>query len=73
LKIIILLLNTHYSPFTIHYYYSDIVIAAVDATVATGVAGKNDIKGYPTIKFFPKGSTTAEDYNGGRTAPDIIK
>lgn len=53
--------------------YSDIVIAAVDSTVATVVAGKNDIKGYPTIKFFPKGSTKGEDYNGGRTAPDIVK
>jgi len=30
------------------------------------------VKGYPTIKYFPKGSTTPEDYNGGRTADTII-
>jgi len=29
-------------------------------------------QGYPTIKFFPKGSTKAEDYQGGRTADTIV-
>lgn len=28
--------------------------------------------GYPTIKYFPKGSTDAEEYGGGRTAETII-
>ena len=27
---------------------------------------------YPTIKFFPKGSSTAEDYNGGRSEEDFV-
>lgn len=51
----------------------DIKIAALDATAAQAVATKYGVKGYPTIKFFPKGSTTPEDYNGGRTADTIVK
>ena len=32
------------------------------------------MKGYPTIKFFPKGETkTPEDNNGGRIAGDIVQ
>lgn len=50
-----------------------IKIAALDATTAQAIAQKYGVKGYPTIKFFPKGSTTPEDYNGGRTAETIIK
>ena len=33
------------------------------------------VRGYPTIKFFPAGKKSmdsAEDYDGGRTASDII-
>ena len=30
-------------------------------------------RGYPTIKYFAPGSTEPEDYNGGRTASDIVK
>ena len=50
-----------------------IVIAAVDATVSPALAKRLDVKGYPTIKFFPKGSTTPIEYDGGRTADTIIK
>lgn len=52
---------------------SDIKIAALDATEAQSIASKYDVKGYPTIKFFPKGSTTPEDYDGGRTADTIVE
>lgn len=45
-------------------------LGAVDATVHTALAGKYDVKGYPTIKFFRNGAV--EDYNGGRTASDIV-
>jgi protein disulfide-isomerase A6 len=51
----------------------DIKLAALDATTAQALASKYGVKGYPTIKFFPKGSTTPEDYKGGRTAETIIK
>jgi len=51
----------------------DIVIVAVDATVSPKAAQKFGVQGYPTIKYFAKGSTTAEEYNGGRTADTIIE
>jgi protein disulfide-isomerase A6 len=50
-------------------------VGAVDATVHTSLASEYGIKGYPTIKFFPAGiksSSSAQDYEGGRTASDII-
>ena len=50
-----------------------IIIAAVDATAHSAIAKRFDVKGYPTIKYFPKGSTTPKDYDGGRTADTIIK
>lgn len=50
----------------------DIKLVAVDATEASQSAGKYDVKGYPTLKFFPKGSTTPEEYGGGRTADTIV-
>ncbi|KAG8196475.1 hypothetical protein JTE90_012293 [Oedothorax gibbosus] len=49
-------------------------LGALDATVHTVMAGKYGIKGFPTIKFFPQGAKdgSAEEYDGGRTASDII-
>lgn len=46
---------------------------AVDATENSALADKYGVKGYPTIKFFPKGSTQAQDYDGGRTADTLVK
>ena len=51
---------------------SDIKLAAVDATEHGELADKFGVKGYPTLKFFPKGSTTPVDYEGGRTADTIV-
>merc|ERR1712017_65410 len=48
---------------------SDISLAKVDATIEKELAEKYGVKGFPTIKFFKKG--TAMD-KGGRTSPDII-
>ena len=53
--------------------YSDIKIAALDATTAESIASQYKVTGYPTIKFFPKGSTTPIDYDGGRTADTIVQ
>lgn len=50
----------------------DIIIADLDATEAEQIANKHGIQGYPTIKFFPKGSAVAEEYDGGRTADTIV-
>ncbi|XP_003382810.1 PREDICTED: protein disulfide-isomerase 2-like [Amphimedon queenslandica] len=55
-----------------HYKDNDqIVIAKMDST-------KNEvdgiqITGFPTIKFFPKGSKEGHDYVGGRTQEDLIQ
>jgi protein disulfide-isomerase A6 len=52
----------------------DIVIAAFDATTDQDLSGKYEIKGFPTIKYFPKGKKDApEDYDGGRSADTIVK
>ncbi|XP_075068821.1 protein disulfide-isomerase A4 [Mixophyes fleayi] len=45
-------------------------VAKIDATVATTVAGKYDIGGYPTIKILKKGQ--AIDYDGARTEKEIV-
>ncbi len=48
---------------------NDLVIAKFDATAneADGV----DIRGYPTLKFYPKGSNTPLDFDGDRTEEGI--
>jgi len=53
----------------------DIVIAKVDADKHKDLGGRFGVRGFPTLKFFPKGiaaNKEPEDYNGGRTADDII-
>ncbi|XP_046671833.1 protein disulfide-isomerase A6 homolog isoform X3 [Homalodisca vitripennis] len=50
-------------------------LGAVDATVHQVKASRYGVQGYPTIKFFAPGkkdSSSVEDYNGGRTANDIV-
>lgn len=46
-------------------------VAKVNCDDHRNVCSKFDVKGYPTIKFFPFGATTPEDYNSGRSAEDI--
>jgi len=48
-------------------------LGALDATAHGSVAQEYGVQGYPTIKYFAPGSTEPEDYNGGRTAGDIVK
>ncbi|CAI5455386.1 unnamed protein product [Caenorhabditis angaria] len=49
-------------------------LGAVDATVHTQAAGKFNIRGFPTIKYFAPGSdvSDAQDYDGGRQTSDIV-
>lgn len=53
----------------------DVTIAKVDADAPNGKksAAEYGVSGFPTIKFFPKGSTTPEDYNGGRSEADFVE
>lgn len=51
------------------------MLASLDATVHTTKANEFGIRGFPTIKYFPAGSTSAVDaveYDGGRTTSDIV-
>jgi protein disulfide-isomerase-like protein len=48
------------------------VLASVDATVEKEAAGKNEIRGYPTLKVFENG-VFLEKYSGKRTAEDIVE
>lgn len=49
----------------------DLVIAKFDATM-NEVKGLQ-IKGYPTLKFYPKGNKAGVDYDEGRELPDFKK
>eukprot|EP00605_Chrysophyceae_sp_TOSAG23-4_P002775 GSChrysophyteH1.ASY1.ANO1.3059.1 assembled CDS len=50
-----------------------ITIAAFDATTSNDIAAKYEIQGFPTIKYFPSPGKTPEDYQGGRTAEQIVQ
>lgn len=49
-------------------------LGALDATVHTVMANKYQVRGYPTIKYFPGGKKDgeAQEYDGGRSASDIV-
>ncbi|XP_061569516.1 protein disulfide-isomerase A4 [Cololabis saira] len=48
-----------------------IPVAKVDATVASAVAGRFDVSGYPTIKILKNGEPV--DYDGARTEKAIVE
>lgn len=52
----------------------NVVVAKVDAEADNSkkTAGEQGVSSYPTIKFFPKGSTEGELYSGGRTEKDLV-
>ncbi|KAF2972590.1 hypothetical protein GQX73_g1018 [Xylaria multiplex] len=52
-----------------------VVIAKVDAEAENSkvTASENGVTSYPTIKFFPKGSTEPESYDGGRTEVELLE
>jgi len=51
-----------------------VLIAKVDAEAenAKATAQEQGVKSYPTIKYFPKGSTTPQAYEGGRSEKELI-
>jgi len=48
-------------------------LGALDATQHPSPAQDYGVRGYPTIKYFAPGSSEPEDYEGGRTASDIVR
>ena len=52
-----------------------ILIAKVDATAenAKSTAESQGVKSYPTIKYFPPGTSTPVEYGGGRTEADFVE
>lgn len=53
---------------------SNCVVANLDATVSGAIAEKYDVKGYPTIKFFPAGAKDEPvAYEGGRSEEDFVQ
>ncbi|GBG86292.1 hypothetical protein CBR_g41286 [Chara braunii] len=50
-----------------------VAIAKVDCDAHKDLCSRFSISGYPTLKFFPKGSLTPQDYQGGRTPDDLIE
>ncbi|OQE32737.1 hypothetical protein PENFLA_c001G09432 [Penicillium flavigenum] len=53
----------------------NVVIAKVDAEAenSRALSKEQGITGFPTIKFFPKGSTEAEPYSGARSEEAFVK
>ncbi|XP_012527673.1 protein disulfide-isomerase [Monomorium pharaonis] len=49
---------------------SPIKLAKIDATVETSLTEKHLVRGYPTLKFYRKG--TQIEYTGGRQADEIV-
>lgn len=51
-----------------------VLVAKVDAEAenSKSTAESQGVKSYPTLKYFPKGSTTPEPYEGGRSEKDLI-
>ncbi|XP_052091657.1 protein disulfide-isomerase A5-like [Mytilus californianus] len=47
------------------------VLAAVDATIDSQIAGLYKVQGYPTIKYFKNGIESFE-YSGGRKVTDLV-
>lgn len=51
-----------------------VLVAKVDAEAENSKATAQEmgVKAYPTIKYFPKGSSTPEDYEGGRQEQALV-
>jgi protein disulfide-isomerase A6 len=52
-----------------------VLIAKVDAEAPNSKTTAEDqgITSYPTIKFFPKGSTKSQEYTGGRSEAEFVE
>ena len=48
------------------------MIAKCDADAHSDIGTRFDVSGFPTLKYFAKGSTEATDYEGPRTLSDLL-
>jgi protein disulfide-isomerase A1 len=53
--------------------YGEIVLASVDCTVEKDLCTKYGVQGFPTLKLFRNDKSPPTDYQGGRTADEIVK
>ena len=51
---------------------ASVVVAKFDADAHKETPTKFEVKGFPTLKWFPKGSLTPTDYEGERSAEGIV-
>lgn len=51
----------------------DTVLAKVNCDAESSICQKYGVKGYPTLKWFDKGSKDPSEYDAGRTADDLVK
>jgi len=51
---------------------SSVIIAKVNADEHKDLGGRYDVTGFPTLKFFKKGSTDATEFNGDRELNDLV-
>ncbi|KAL0955099.1 hypothetical protein HGRIS_004016 [Hohenbuehelia grisea] len=54
---------------------SNCIVANIDADAKKNkdIGSRYDVTGYPTIKFFPTGTTEPEAYEGGRSEADFVE
>eukprot|EP00698_Gefionella_okellyi_P019194 TRINITY_DN5853_c0_g1_i1.p1 TRINITY_DN5853_c0_g1~~TRINITY_DN5853_c0_g1_i1.p1 ORF type:complete len:358 (-),score=99.23 TRINITY_DN5853_c0_g1_i1:33-1106(-) len=50
----------------------DVIVAKVDADEHKSLGSRFGVQGFPTLKFFPKGSKDPEDYSGGRSVDELV-
>ena len=50
-----------YEKLGLAFAKADVIIAKVDADAEKTLGSKFGVSGYPTLKYFPKGSTSAEE------------
>ncbi|CAI5943985.1 unnamed protein product, partial [Closterium sp. NIES-65] len=50
-----------------------VVVGKVDCDKHKKLCSEYKVKGYPTLKWFPKGASKPEDYTGERTVEDLVE
>jgi len=51
----------------------NVIIARIDGTDHRSLMDKYNVRGYPTLKWFPKGSTEPDEFDGKRTGEGIVE